>query len=531
MFEIAFAIAIFSYIIYFLGLLGILYKPLIIIFSILYFGGFLFWKKKEIFVYFNRLKTHYYSRFFLIALFYLFLQAVVNSVGLFGPEIGFDAVWYHLTLPKLYLLYHAVFHIPGGVLYYSDMPRLTEMLYTAGMAFGSDFFARGIHFVFGILTCSLLYKAARKFFRPSWAIILPVIFYSNLVVGWESISGYIDLSRTFFTTLALFGFLEWTEKKEQKWFVFSAISLGLTISTKLLALPDLGIYTVLLLFFEKNKLSLHLRFKRVFSFILIALVFCLPWFAFSYVHTGNPIYPMLSPIYGVPGYFQVLNPLFFLKSFWETFAMSSDPINPLFLAILPFIIMYWKKLWKEIPLIVIFAIGGFLAWYFTPQTGGGRYILPYIPGFILLSTYTISTLSKNWQKIFIIFIFAVALISLFYRGIAVSKFIPVITGHETKAHFLTNHLQFNLGDFYDTDGYFAQNIKPTDTVLLYGFHNLYYVNFPFIDANWVKKGDKFNYIAVQGGTLPERFSTWQLIYFNSKTGVKLYSLNGHIWYY
>ncbi len=68
-------------------------------------------------------------------------------------------------------------------------------------------------------------------------------------------------------------------------------------------------------------------------------------------------------------------------------------------------------------------------------------------------------------------------------------------------------------------------------VLLYGFHNLYYVNFPFLDSSWVKKGDRFNYIAVQESSLPIRFNSWKKIYTNPKTHVVLYSDGGLIWEY
>ncbi len=73
------------------------------------------------------------------------------------------------------------------------------------------------------------------------------------------------------------------------------------------------------------------------------------------------------------------------------------------------------------------------------------------------------------------------------------------------------------------DGYFAQNIKPEDTVLLYGFHNLYYVDFPYIHSSWLKRGDKFNYIAIQDGELPKNFEGWHLVYENKTTKVKLFS--------
>lgn len=535
MFEIAFSIGIFSYSIFLLGLANFLYPVILIPYTIFFWTSFIVWRRKQIISLFPQLFKNR-SAMYLFFVGYIFLQALIAIVGLFGPEIGFDATWYHLTLPKLYLMYHAVLHIPGTVLYYSDMPHLTEMLYAVGLSFGNDLFARSIHFLFGLLSCVVLYKVGRKFFSANTAILLPVIFYSNLVVGWESISGYIDLSRSFFTFLTLLAFLSWAQTKDlpderhgKRLFFYAAISMGLTLSTKLLALPDLLIYSVAIWWVLRQEIFI-VKIKAMGAFVGLALLVCLPWFTFAFIHTGNPFYPMFSN-YDVGNYWQIFNPLFLFQSVWATFAYASDPINPFFLAITPFVLLRSKKLWREVPLLVILTVGGLIAWYITPQTGGGRYILPYLGVFSVLGVYVMHQLSVKWQRVFTIFIMLVALVSLMYRAGAIAKFLPVIFHKESKAHFMSKHLQFQLGDFYDIDNYFATHIQPSDRVLLYNFHNLYYVDFPFIDSNWVKKGDSFNYVAVQGVGMPERFKYWQLVYSNTITQVRLYTFHHQVWFY
>jgi hypothetical protein len=88
-------------------------------------------------------------------------------------------------------------------------------------------------------------------------------------------------------------------------------------------------------------------------------------------------------------------------------------------------------------------------------------------------------------------------------------------------------LNFKYGDFYDTDDYFAIHIHKN--VLLYGFHNLYYIDFPFIDNTWIKKGDKFYYVAVQHGTIPRLFHKATLTYINRVTDVRLYFVGKTVW--
>ena len=39
----------------------------------------------------------------LVLIVILLTQGIINLIGALGPELGFDALWYHLTLPKIYL--------------------------------------------------------------------------------------------------------------------------------------------------------------------------------------------------------------------------------------------------------------------------------------------------------------------------------------------------------------------------------------------------------------------------------------------
>lgn len=531
MFALTFAIGIFSYLIFALGLAGLLYTPFLVGLTLIFWGAFLVYKRNDFHRYRQRIQIREYSLFFLVCIVLLIVQAGVNSIGLFGPEIGFDAVWYHLTFSKLYLQYHTIFHIPGGVFFYSDMPKLTEMLYTAGLAFGSDFFPKAMQYFFGLLCCIALYKTARKFFSPSIAILAPVIFYSNLVVGWESISAYIDLSWAFFQAMTLWALLQWMETKKREHFIMVGIIAGLSMTTKILSGASVALFVAFLLWYEHATLGLLPRIQRASTFLFLALVVPLPWLVFSYIHTGNPFYPLFSATLPLIKPWQILTPPFFVTSLWTTFARGSDPVNPLYLISVPFLVVYWKKLIREYSVLVFLGIGGFIAWYITPQSGGGRYALAYMPMFTLLLLALIAVLSTGWKKAFIIAGIFCLVISIGYRAIANYKFLPVITGKETKAYFLSTHLDFSLGDFYDVDGYFAKHIKSDDKVLLYGFHNLYYVDFPYIHSSWAEKGDTFNYVAVQGNGLPERFKFWNLIYFNNTTQVRLYTLGKKVWRY
>lgn len=542
MFTFALLIGIYSYIIFTLGIAGLLYKNLIILSSLVFWGIAFYWFRKSLIQTVRDLrrigKIKSKLLFFLVLIFVF--QATINLIGTLGPELAFDALWYHLTLPKVYLDNHSIFFIRGGLLYYSAMPKLGEMLYLASLALSNEILAKIIHFSFGLLTCLALYKLQRKFFSPLISMIGVVIFYSNLVVSWESITAYVDLIRTFFEIMALWAFINWQEDLGKKWFILSAIMIGLAITTKLLAIGSLLVFSALIFLSSRPKWRRHHEVDStlvvdlihyLLTYWIIALAVPLPWFIFSYINTGNPVHPFFSSIYKITP--EPLSVFAFFKQIWNLFTNSPDPLSPLYMIFLPLIVFSFSKIRQEIKIILLYCALAVVVWYFTPRTGGGRFILPYLPAFSIIYAACLNFFMENkkkygklFPKFLIILIILVSLISIGYRFVANYKYIPVLLGKETKEKFLVDHLNFSFGDFYDTDNFFKDHIKPTDRVLLFGFHNLYYIDFPFIDSSWLKKEDRFNYIATQNTKIPVKYQDWQLIYANERTKVKLYQVPG-----
>ncbi|HEX8965453.1 MAG TPA: glycosyltransferase family 39 protein [Patescibacteria group bacterium] len=520
MFALGIIIGFYAYIIFTLGMLHLLYTPVLAVITIAFFGAVLTSFASNILkLRFSLPKTR--LNVLLIAL--ISIQALINYVGVLGPELGFDALWYHLTIPKLFLQNHSIYHI-GGILYYSDMPKLVEMLYIPALAFGNEILAKNIHFFFGILCVIAIYLLGKRVVGEKAAILASVIFYANLVVGFESISAYIDLGRTFFEILAFWSFYLWSQNKKYKWFVFSCIFVGLAITTKLIALGSVLIFLTLIIWILKGqRKSISKIIKQLVIFTAIALLIPLPWFIFSFMQTHNIIYPLFTNTYPIHFQFSMLNPLTFVANVLNVFLHADDPLNPIYVIILPIMLFCIKKLYTKQPLLLIYSFLATIIWYITPQTGGGRFILAYLPIISLLTSFTIMEIENTTKRdILVGTVIFLSIVSIAYRGFANAKFIPVILSKETKAQFLAKNLNFYFGDFYDIDGYFAKTIKPTDHVLLLGFHNLYYVDFPFTDSSWAKKDTKYNYIAMQREILLSNCGCWKEVYKNSTTNVIVY---------
>src|SRR5579871_647230 len=120
MFPLAIGLGIYSYLIFFVGLLGWLYKPVIIVITLGYILLIIICNFKfKIFNEFSisnlKNKQINFSKGELLLLTLFGLQVLVNLIGALGPELAFDALWYHLTIPKLFLAFHRIGYIPGGL--------------------------------------------------------------------------------------------------------------------------------------------------------------------------------------------------------------------------------------------------------------------------------------------------------------------------------------------------------------------------------------------------------------------------------
>lgn len=524
MFQFAILIGIFSYSILAVGLVGLLTKPVVFLITSIFACIALFLIKNRYnpkFV--NELKS--FTKDNRIYLFILLLLFFVNLIAALGPETSFDALWYHLTIPKIFIQEHKIFFINGSLFYYSVMPKLMEMIYIPILMFSNEIVVKILSLIFSLFSLAVVYKISRFYLNRSYSLLSSIIFYSNIVVAWQSTTSYIDIYRTFFEAMSFLAFILWRKGKGEKFFYLSSVILGLSISSKLIAIASLIIFVPLIYAYTK-------RISTVIKFVLVALLIPLPWFSFAFISTGNPIYPLITGGYPTNFSPNLLSPINFMRETILIFTRADDPISPIYLVVFPLVLGLRKIFKRDFLYLVIYSSLGIVVWYLTPRTGGGRFLMPYLPVMSVLVAIVIYNLeNKITRNILILLVIIISLITILYRGIASMRYLPVILGKETEDSFLEKNLNFSFGDFYDTDGYFKNHLKEKDRVLLFGFHNLYYADFNFIDSSYVKKGDRFTYIATQDSILPKRFSFWRKIYYNPKTHVSLYSLGGQEWVY
>lgn len=296
--------------------------------------------------------------------------------------------------------------------------------------------------------------------------------------------------------------------------------MGFAICTKVVSIGTIPVYVLMILLCSKLSMVKRITFSGMY--VLTAILLAAPWLAYSYFHTGNPFYPLFTHLTLRNFTPDLLSPVTLIKTLIETLLFAPDPLHPFYVMCIPFIFLALGFLFKKNKLILVYTVTSFLVWYFTTQSGGTRFLTSYLPVYTAIGLVAIQQVKDKFvEKLTLLVIFVICVVSISYRGVANMRYVPFLFGFESKQEFLLNQLNFSFGDFYDED----QKIKEIvggSRVLLVNMHNLFYVDFEFT----LDRGDPagYEYVLVQRASLPEKFKKASKVYENDKTDVILYKL-------
>lgn len=370
-------------------------------------------------------------RIFLLAACLILTGAIVILASV--PPVSRDALVHHLAVPKLYLRHGGIYDIPFMV--FSYYPMNLDVLYLGALWLGNDILPKFIHFSFGLLTAWLVYGYLKKRLNAVYGILGALFFLSIPVIIKLSITVYVDLGLTFFSTGALLLLLRWVnEGFRLKHLILSAVFCGLAMGTKYNGL----IVCFLLSLFVASLFGRHggkgwqgglkaLGYGGLF--VAVSLVVFSPWMIRNYHWKKNPIYPLYNSLFnpapspktgtqqagsvgsGRVSLFSYREIIY--KETWPQIALlpvrvffegrDDDPryfdgrLNP-FLFILPLLAFFPRRSERNIPgfgtekkVLVTFSVLYFCFAFFTRDLRV-RYLAPIIPPLVILSMVGLSNL-------------------------------------------------------------------------------------------------------------------------------------------
>lgn len=381
--------------------------------------------------------------------------------------------------------YH-VSYLPGGLLYYSVMPRLAEMIYGFGLSLDhTGMLPKIIHYLFGFAWAASTYLFARLFLGRKHALLVSLICYGTYLTTWLSQTAYIDLIVAFYSAMALWGTFKYLENRHPNYLYLSAIFMGLTLASKL--------YGLILLLVIFGVLISKANWKMTIRFTGIAIAIVLPFYLQAYFSTGNPFYPVFSvqesalTMY-TGGYTNLRD--WYLEGWWQHlpnlfWEMVVYRFTPIFSLV--FLVFFAKNWQKMLPLLIVF-LSFFFLWSLNPVQEP-RYFIVILPVIATISIYVLASIEWKIFKVIAIVLALVGLIFNFsYTKSQFKETLEEIFGKNPRQNYLQARLT-PPRNFYDFSGTFSQEIQDKK-VLTVNIHNLFYLNFNFWDWSFIE--DKYD---------------------------------------
>lgn len=221
--------------------------------------------------------------------FAVFLPALL--VALYPPN-AFDATMYHLPYAQL-------FSDEGRVVFASDLrypvfPQLVDLLFTLVFLVADDVSTALVQTLAMLWTALLLYAwmgRERSHRAGLWAA---AVWLGNPLVIWNTRDALVDVSLAHFVVLAAYGLTQWFRTESTPWLLVSAAGCGFAAGTKYHGL----IFCMFLGIFLLAQAVRRRRWKAAALGLVVTALVAMPWYARNVYHTGNPVFPFFTQVFG-----------------------------------------------------------------------------------------------------------------------------------------------------------------------------------------------------------------------------------------
>ena len=346
------------------------------------------------------------SKFQLVVMVLLGMLFLIQFTQSLAPPLHYDALNYHLTLPKAYLLNEKIENLDWLVM--SGMPQTAEMLYLNLMAVAGESAPLLLSSFFGVLTCLALIGYLQKKLNLESAWVAAASLFGGFTLASSLAWGYVDWLGCLFGAGTVICLDYFRASGQPKFLLISGIFAGLAFSTKYPAgvIFLAGLFVLIWHCWRMKKMFLPV----LIQFSLGAAIFVLPWLLKNFVFTGNPLYPFFFPSGAMDlvriGVYQGLPPFgnwldFFFLPLRATFygvegtSGYSVSLGPLLLGLGVLAFLNWESTGKNIKLSIenatLLSFGGILVWAVGNRISGfliqTRFYYALFPAFAILAGY------------------------------------------------------------------------------------------------------------------------------------------------
>jgi hypothetical protein len=225
--------------------------------------------------------------------------ALLNLVWAVAPEVQFDALTYHLAVPKLYLQHSGIFEVPFYQAYFA---RLIEMVFAACLAVCGPEAAKLWVFLMSLSCVIALFALAKDSFNARVGVWACALFVTTPLVSWLSGTAYTDNIIALFAAASLLAVVRWYKTSTSGWLCVAAFLAGAAVGSKLtaaLVVLPVSILVAVGLVCDQSRPH-RSKVQLLISGIVAFGVMAVPTYALTYAFTGNPIFPLYNGIFQSP---------------------------------------------------------------------------------------------------------------------------------------------------------------------------------------------------------------------------------------
>jgi hypothetical protein len=216
---------------------------------------------------------------------------IIDVLMALTPVWDYDALMYHMEGPRLFLQAQRVF--PSSTRWFIDYPFTMEMLFTLGMALGSDTFPRLLHLTLASLLVVSLFAMTRRLFGSQAAWFALVVMLSMPVIPVWARTADIDFGWATFELLGVYAVILWTITRSRRMLVLGGVFFGLAMGTKYLAIAGVASVLLLIMWCDRKR-GIWAAAQSMLTLALPTALVASPWYLKNWLWLGDPLFPFLG---------------------------------------------------------------------------------------------------------------------------------------------------------------------------------------------------------------------------------------------
>jgi len=432
----------------------------------------------------------------------LLVVLVFDTLEGLSPPGDADSLAYHFALPKSFLRVGQLFPVYRAA--DGAVPLLQQMTYMVALGVGGELTLTLWTMVSGWFVSAMVFVIAHRYMTLNYALVMTLVFMTTPAVVYGAGSGQNEVRNAMFVLVAALAVSEALKTGFLRYALLAGIAAGLFAASK---------YTGLIFAFSCGLMLMPQKkwFSHGLVFTAAFLASGGQWYAWNWLNTGDPVFPML---YGFIEYPETTpwndtiqevlqntlndkslpaNPIwFFLYPVYATLFAAQEFDNlrvgfgPAALLLLPMaglgIWQFRKQIWRH-PLmgfagICLLTYG---VWFFIGPSQRVRHLLPIYP--LLLLCLMVSAVRVRQRFEYLsrpLCIMFVCILGIQFAGMSLYtiKYARYVLGNETRDAFLERNV---VG--YDTANAVNDMLTMDDHLLVMSRQLTYFFDIPVLYVN------------------------------------------------